>query len=97
MPSQAMQDAIDALRARRKASASQAPPTLAERRAAFVPGDRLHPLPDDVLVNNAGVGVTARLIDTPLADYDRVMNVNVRGCLLYAQHSYPHLARRSGA
>src|SRR5262249_51812613 len=26
----------------------------------------------EVLVNNAGVGVTARLIDTPLADYDRV-------------------------
>src|SRR6266704_6485906 len=50
----------------------------------------------DVLVNNAGVGVTARLIDTPLADYDRVMNVNVRGYLLYAQHAYPHLARRRG-
>jgi NAD(P)-dependent dehydrogenase (short-subunit alcohol dehydrogenase family) len=50
----------------------------------------------DVLVNNAGVGVTARLIDTPLADYDRVMNVNVRGCLLYAQHAYPHLARTRG-
>jgi len=50
----------------------------------------------DVLVNNAGVGVSARLIDTPLADYDRVMNVNVRGYLLYAQHAYPHLARRRG-
>jgi NAD(P)-dependent dehydrogenase (short-subunit alcohol dehydrogenase family) len=50
----------------------------------------------DVLVNNAGVGVTARLIDTPLADYDRVMSVNVRGYLLYAQHSYPHLARSHG-
>jgi NAD(P)-dependent dehydrogenase (short-subunit alcohol dehydrogenase family) len=50
----------------------------------------------DVLVNNAGVGVTARLIDTPLADYDTVMNVNVRGYLLYAQHAYPHLARSRG-
>jgi NAD(P)-dependent dehydrogenase (short-subunit alcohol dehydrogenase family) len=50
----------------------------------------------DVLVNNAGVGVTARLVDTPLADYDRVMNVNVRGYLLYAQQAYPHLARRRG-
>jgi NAD(P)-dependent dehydrogenase (short-subunit alcohol dehydrogenase family) len=50
----------------------------------------------DVLVNNAGIGVTARLIDTSLADYDRVMNVNVRGYLLYAQHSYPHLARSRG-
>jgi NAD(P)-dependent dehydrogenase (short-subunit alcohol dehydrogenase family) len=50
----------------------------------------------DVLVNNAGVGVAARLIDTPLADYDRVMDVNVRGYLLYAQHAYPHLARSRG-
>lgn len=50
----------------------------------------------DVLVNNAGIGVTARLIDTPLADYDNVMNVNVRGYLLYAQHSYPHLVRSRG-
>src|SRR6266704_799010 len=50
----------------------------------------------DVLVNNAGVGVAARLVDTPLADYDRVMNVNVRGYLLYAQQAYPHLARSRG-
>ena len=50
----------------------------------------------DVLVNNAGIGVTARLIETPLADYDHVMNVNVRGYLLYAQHAYPHLARNRG-
>ena len=50
----------------------------------------------DVLVNNAGAGVAARLLDTPLAGYDQVMNVNVRGYLLYAQHAYPHLARRRG-
>jgi NAD(P)-dependent dehydrogenase (short-subunit alcohol dehydrogenase family) len=50
----------------------------------------------DVLVNNAGIGVAARLLDTPLADYDQVMNVNVRGCLLYAQQAYPHLARSRG-
>ncbi len=50
MPRRAMQDVIEALMDRRKASASQPPPTLAERRAAFVPGDRLHPIPDDVLV-----------------------------------------------
>ncbi len=50
----------------------------------------------DVLVNNAGIGVTARLLDTPLADYDTVMSVNVRGYLLYAQQAYPHLARNRG-
>jgi hypothetical protein len=46
MPSQAMQDVIDTMRDRQKASASQAPPTLEERRAAFTPGDGLHPVPD---------------------------------------------------
>jgi monoterpene epsilon-lactone hydrolase len=56
MPSQAMQDSIDVLRDRRKASASQAPPTLEERRAAFTPGDRLHPVPDDVLVTEVTAG-----------------------------------------
>jgi hypothetical protein len=38
MPSQAMQDAIDALRDRQKAGAGQAPATLDERRAGFVRG-----------------------------------------------------------
>jgi NAD(P)-dependent dehydrogenase (short-subunit alcohol dehydrogenase family) len=50
----------------------------------------------DVLVNNAGIGIEASLLSTPLADYDRLMNVNVRGYLLYAQAAYPHLARRRG-
>jgi NAD(P)-dependent dehydrogenase (short-subunit alcohol dehydrogenase family) len=50
----------------------------------------------DVLVNNAGVGIDASLLRTPLADYDRLMDVNVRGCLLYAQAAYPYLARRGG-
>lgn len=43
MPSQAMQDLIGGLRDRRKASVGQAPPTLAERRAAFAPAGRLYP------------------------------------------------------
>jgi hypothetical protein len=38
MPSRAMRDLIDAFRDRRKASASQASPTLEERRVAFAPG-----------------------------------------------------------
>jgi NAD(P)-dependent dehydrogenase (short-subunit alcohol dehydrogenase family) len=50
----------------------------------------------DVLVNNVGIGVEAGLLDTPLADYDRVMDVNVRGYFLHAQAAYPHLASRRG-
>jgi epsilon-lactone hydrolase len=74
MPSQAMQDSIDALWSRRKAGASQAPPTLEERRAAFVPGDRLHPVPDDVLVTTVTAGgVPAHWLDAPGADTGRVL------------------------
>jgi NAD(P)-dependent dehydrogenase (short-subunit alcohol dehydrogenase family) len=51
----------------------------------------------DVLVNNAGVGVVAGALDTPLADYDLVMNVNVRGAFCYAKEAFPHLEARSGA
>jgi NAD(P)-dependent dehydrogenase (short-subunit alcohol dehydrogenase family) len=50
-----------------------------------------------VLINNAGVGVVARLVDTPTEDFDRTMTVNVRGCFLYARLAYPHLAHAGGA
>jgi monoterpene epsilon-lactone hydrolase len=74
MPSQAMQDLIDALRDRQKASAGQAPPTLEERRAAFAPGGRLHPVPDDVLVTEVTAGgVPAYWLAAPGADAGRVL------------------------
>src|ERR1700683_4227320 len=74
VPSQAMQDVIDALRDRQKASASQAPQALEERRATFIPGNRLHPVPDDVRVSevNAG-GVPAHWLAAPGADAGRVL------------------------
>jgi monoterpene epsilon-lactone hydrolase len=74
MPSQAMRDAIDAIRDRQRASAGQAPSTLEERRAAFTPGDRLYPVPDDVLVSevNAG-GVPAHWLAAPGANAGRVL------------------------
>ncbi len=74
MPSQAMRDAIDVLRDRQKAGAGQAPPTLAERRAAFVPGDRLYPIPDDVLVTEVDAGgAPAHWLAAPGADAGRVL------------------------
>lgn len=33
----------------------------------------------DVMVANAGIGVTARFVDTTVADLDRVLAINVRG------------------
>jgi hypothetical protein len=79
MPSQPMRDSIDALRNRQKASASQVPPTLEERRAAFVPGDRLHAVPDDVLVREVTAGgVPAQWLDAPGADSGRVLLLPAR-------------------
>jgi epsilon-lactone hydrolase len=74
MPSQAMQDAIDALRDRRNAGAGQAPPTLEQLRATFVPGDRLHPVPDDVQVTDVDAGgVPAHWLTAPGTDPGRVL------------------------
>ena len=68
-------------------------PAAVERSVALAV-ERLGAL--DVLVNNAGIGVEASLLDTPVADYDRVMDVNVRGYFLYARAAYPHLASSRG-
>jgi epsilon-lactone hydrolase len=74
MPSQEMRDLLDALRDQQKASASQVPPTLAERRAAFAPAGRVHPVPDDVLVTEVNVGgVPAHWLTAPGADTGRVL------------------------
>ncbi|MGZ4133245.1 MAG: SDR family NAD(P)-dependent oxidoreductase [Actinomycetota bacterium] len=51
----------------------------------------------DVVVNNAGVGAVATALETPLATYDAIMDVNVRGCFLYAQAAFPHLEARRGS
>jgi epsilon-lactone hydrolase len=74
MPSREMQDVIDALRDQQKVSASQPPPTLEQRRAAFAPAGRLHPVPDDVLVNEVTAGgVPAHWLTAPGADAGRVL------------------------
>lgn len=50
----------------------------------------------DVLVNNAGVGVVAGILGTPLEGYDHVMDVNVRGAFLYSKECFPYLEARGG-
>lgn len=50
----------------------------------------------DVLVNNAGIGVAATVLDTPVEDFDRVMGVNVRGPYLYAREAFESLRERGG-
>jgi monoterpene epsilon-lactone hydrolase len=72
--SQAMQDSIDTLRNRQRASAARAPLTLEEFRATFTPGDRLHPVPDDVLASEVTAGgVSAHWLTAPGTDDGRVL------------------------
>ncbi len=74
MPSEAMQDVLALLRDRQKADHRRAPATVEEARAGFAPAGAIHPIPDDVLVNevNAG-GVPAHWLDAPGAKGDRVL------------------------
>jgi NAD(P)-dependent dehydrogenase (short-subunit alcohol dehydrogenase family) len=51
----------------------------------------------DVLLANAGIeGKVCPLLDYPLADFDRVLSVNVRGAFLGIQQAAPHIAKRGG-
>lgn len=51
----------------------------------------------DVIVNNAGLGYTGAIEETPLADAKALFDVNVWGALAVIQAALPHLrARRRG-
>jgi NAD(P)-dependent dehydrogenase (short-subunit alcohol dehydrogenase family) len=50
----------------------------------------------DVLVNNAGIALTERLVETSPPDFDRVMAANVRGPYLYARACFASLVRSRG-
>ncbi|XP_035660637.1 3-oxoacyl-[acyl-carrier-protein] reductase FabG-like isoform X2 [Branchiostoma floridae] len=51
----------------------------------------------DVLANNAGIGYLADLETTVMAEYDKVMNVNLRSVVALTQLCVPHLTRTQGA
>lgn len=51
----------------------------------------------DILVNNAGVGYTADLVDTPPEQWDRVLDINLKGQYLCGRAAVRYmLERRSG-
>lgn len=51
----------------------------------------------DILVNNAGIVTSQRLGEIPLADWNRVLAVNLTGVMLCAQAVVPHMkAKRWG-
>jgi len=52
----------------------------------------------DILVNNAGVGVYKPFMDATMADWDKALNVNLKGQILCARYAVPHMrAQGKGA
>jgi NAD(P)-dependent dehydrogenase (short-subunit alcohol dehydrogenase family) len=51
----------------------------------------------DGIINNAGLTVVAPFADTPVADFDRVMDVNFGGVVSGCRHALPHLKGRDSA
>ena len=50
----------------------------------------------DILVNNAGIFTQSLVEDLPVADWDRILNVNLRGTFLCTRFVLPHLLKQGG-
>jgi 3-oxoacyl-[acyl-carrier protein] reductase len=51
----------------------------------------------DILINNTGIGNYKNLVDTSVADYDDMMDTNVRSTFLFTRHTVPvMLKQKSG-
>ena len=48
----------------------------------------------DILVNNVGIGNYKNLVDTSAADYDEMMDSNMRSTFLFSRHAVPHMIER---
>lgn len=48
----------------------------------------------DVLINNAGLGVWKSPLELEVAEWDHVMNTNVRGCFLGAREAAAYMKRK---
>ena len=51
----------------------------------------------DILVNNAGVSHHGLLLDTTEADFDLVMDINLKGAFNVTKHALPHLLKTQGS
>ena len=50
----------------------------------------------NILVNNAGIAHVGKVETTPEADFDRIMNVNVKGVYNCLHASIPHFRNSGG-
>ena len=53
--------------------------------------------PLDIVVNNAGVGLVGNVEETELADFERLLNVNVTGMFLVTRAAMPKLLEAKGS
>ena len=50
----------------------------------------------DILFNNAGIAIFKTLEETDEAEWDRVVDVNLKACYLGVKHAIPEMRRRGG-
>lgn len=50
----------------------------------------------EILVNNAGIGLWGTVESMPMAQYDLLMNVNVKGVFLMSRYAVPAMRKGSG-
>ena len=50
----------------------------------------------DVLFNNAGIWVSGAVEKTSEADWDKVIDINLKGCFLCSKYAIPHLKETKG-
>jgi NAD(P)-dependent dehydrogenase (short-subunit alcohol dehydrogenase family) len=50
----------------------------------------------DILVNNAGIGFYAPIVQTSLADWEKIVSVNLTGAFLFAREVMNHMTGRDG-
>ncbi len=50
----------------------------------------------DILVNNAGIELAGTVVELSEADWDKVLNINLKGVFLMSKYAVPELAKRRG-
>jgi len=50
----------------------------------------------DILFNNAGINITGTILETTLEEYDKIMNVNLKGVFLCSKYAVPEMMKGGG-
>lgn len=95
-------EALEALAAELGAGAAAVPLDVARPEsvaAAFEAAEAAFGAPCDIIVNNAGIAVFGPALQQTAADWDSVLDVNLRGCFLVATEAARRLvaAKHGGA